>query len=241
MYFSEISFENLKCFSGSQTLSLLDRNGRPAMWNLLLGENGVGKTTILQSLVWMRPVEGAGDYLFLQPALMNEEKNSVLENLVRRDTRNMTIAAGFMGSNPKLRTRYVTTGISAQTDTHGKLKKTDPISNKKKKEPDIHIIAYSANRHAGSLNLSEDEIADPISSIFETETTLYDPEAILLALDYGSSKQNVERVLVWRDKVEQLVADILPDVRQTSDIVVKGPAITGKSDEAALIDDDVPF
>jgi len=43
-----ISLENVRCFSGKQTLDLSDSNGKPAQWTILLGNNGTGKTTVLQ-------------------------------------------------------------------------------------------------------------------------------------------------------------------------------------------------
>ena len=39
-----------------QRLDLTDTNGNPVQWILILGDNGVGKTTLLQCLAWMRPV-----------------------------------------------------------------------------------------------------------------------------------------------------------------------------------------
>src|SRR6266568_9039504 len=56
IYFSSLELENVRCFGERQVLELTDEQGRPARWTLLLGENGVGKTTLLQCLAWMRPV-----------------------------------------------------------------------------------------------------------------------------------------------------------------------------------------
>ncbi len=47
-YFLSLELENVRCFSEKQTLDLSDGNGRPARWTILLGENGTGKTTVLQ-------------------------------------------------------------------------------------------------------------------------------------------------------------------------------------------------
>ncbi len=54
-YFLSLELENVRCFSERQTLDLSDGNGRPARWTILLGENGTGKTTLLQMLVAFRP------------------------------------------------------------------------------------------------------------------------------------------------------------------------------------------
>ncbi len=50
VYFSSVTVENLKCFREPVTLNFCDAQGRPARWTVILGGNGVGKTTILQCL-----------------------------------------------------------------------------------------------------------------------------------------------------------------------------------------------
>ena len=88
IYFSSLELENVRCFGERQVLELTDEQGRPARWTLLLGENGVGKTTLLQCLARMRPVpavtptasESAPDTI--EPALSREE-NAVINSLFR--------------------------------------------------------------------------------------------------------------------------------------------------------------
>lgn len=59
-YFTRLELENIRCFGTKQSLDLSDGNGNPTRWNLILGNNGVGKTTLLEVLAWMRP-EPAND------------------------------------------------------------------------------------------------------------------------------------------------------------------------------------
>jgi energy-coupling factor transporter ATP-binding protein EcfA2 len=54
-YFLSLTLENVRCFAKAQTLRLADAEGRPARWTVLLGENGMGKTTLLQTLVTAAP------------------------------------------------------------------------------------------------------------------------------------------------------------------------------------------
>ncbi len=100
IYFISLELENVRCFGTSQVLDLSNGNGRPAQWTLLLGENGLGKTTLLQCFGWMRPEPADRreinvsqnddetdeplplDKGFLQPAISDEE-NEVLEGLLR--------------------------------------------------------------------------------------------------------------------------------------------------------------
>ena len=82
VYFKSIKLENIRCFGDLQELSLADSTGRPSQWNLILGDNGVGKTTLLQCLAWMRPVSSDKKQERYQPDLYNEE-NQVLNSLIR--------------------------------------------------------------------------------------------------------------------------------------------------------------
>lgn len=49
VYFLSLSVENVRCFAEKQTLDLSDGNGRPAQWTVILGDNGVGKSTLLDT------------------------------------------------------------------------------------------------------------------------------------------------------------------------------------------------
>jgi recombinational DNA repair ATPase RecF len=49
-YFLSLTVENVRCFGPAQTLDLSDGHGRHAPWTIILGENGLGKTTLLTCL-----------------------------------------------------------------------------------------------------------------------------------------------------------------------------------------------
>ena len=56
VYFKSLSLTNVRSFGEMQQLDMTDTDGRPAQWTLILGDNGVGKTTLLQCLASMRPI-----------------------------------------------------------------------------------------------------------------------------------------------------------------------------------------
>src|SRR5215208_6807898 len=56
-YFLSLTVENVRCFGPKQTLDLSNGKGRPAQWTIILGNNGVGKTTLLQSIAALTPSE----------------------------------------------------------------------------------------------------------------------------------------------------------------------------------------
>ena len=90
MYFTKLELENVRSFGGRQCLDLLDAQAKPARWTLILGDNGVGKTTLLQCLTRMRPVfNKAPDEVRgpipnpVEPQLSQEEDNAVLASFAR--------------------------------------------------------------------------------------------------------------------------------------------------------------
>ena len=76
VYFTSLEIENVRCFGNRQELDLTVDGRRPARWTLILGDNGVGKTTLLECLTWMR-LEPSG----FDPALF-DKYNDYLERLL---------------------------------------------------------------------------------------------------------------------------------------------------------------
>jgi energy-coupling factor transporter ATP-binding protein EcfA2 len=60
VYLARLTIENARCFRTRQTLDLTARDGTIAHWTLLIGENGTGKTTLLQSIAALAPTAGMG-------------------------------------------------------------------------------------------------------------------------------------------------------------------------------------
>jgi len=98
VYFTSLELKNVRCFGERQQLDLTDEVGKPARWTLILGENGTGKTTLLQCLAWMSPtsepkrttvpVDEKTDKstpLLVSPIRpgLSAEQNDVLEKLLR--------------------------------------------------------------------------------------------------------------------------------------------------------------
>jgi ABC-type molybdenum transport system ATPase subunit/photorepair protein PhrA len=50
VYFLNLELENVRCFREKTTLDLSDGNGNWKKWTVILGDNGTGKTTLLQIL-----------------------------------------------------------------------------------------------------------------------------------------------------------------------------------------------
>jgi predicted ATPase len=54
VYFLSLELSNVLCFKTPQKIDLTTDNGSPAQWTVILGDNGVGKTTLLRCLAGMK-------------------------------------------------------------------------------------------------------------------------------------------------------------------------------------------
>lgn len=190
VYLNYLNLENVRCFGERQRLRLTDEDGRPARWVLLLGDNGVGKTTLLQCLAWMRPdlaprpdqtaPRPHEKMAAVEPALNSEEENSALNSLIRiaadgGSTVEATLEAEFSvgkslrGSGPdeEKQTDVIVTGISLVGKSgkleDRKLMKNDPPQCPDALLSDIPMFAYGATRRTGTLKLDRQEVGTGLS------------------------------------------------------------------------------
>jgi len=260
IYFSSLGLENVRCFGERRILELTDEEGRLSQWTLLLGDNGVGKTTLLQCLAWMRPVpafkeeDGKSDRKpdTIEPALISEE-NRVLDSLLRTGTDvtlelNATLSIGRrLGAKPNV--QKIETGIRL-VGKNGQLQKSELTTNdfpaglKNLALLDLPIFAYGAARRMGIANLEKREFFDPLASLFSTETELRNAEQTLLDLDYlalAAEKRHSRRYRKRLQKVKELLATILPDVKDAEGIKIFGPQVLGKPEEPSGVKFETPY
>jgi predicted ATPase len=206
-YFLSLTVENYRCFGPAQTLDLSDGEGRPAPWTIILGENGVGKTTLLQCLTKLRLTydqkhslwhfDQSGLDLWLwskQGARIGNcsiTQSIQLGNKLREDT--------LEGEQLSLNFRSQNNGYSSWTT---RLNVGALIS-----------YGYGASRRMGKSNLSEQRSEDTTASLFSDDVDLINAEEWLLQADYAASraKEN-DQAAQRRDQIKEILIDLLPDV-----------------------------
>ena len=209
VYFSSLEIENVRCFGDSQRLNLTAADGRPARWTLILGDNGVGKTTLLQCLAWMRLLpegdsvsskttadNGATNLPFLVKgelySALNFEENSILEGLLRLGSAPHLVLSGELSPG----------GTLSPTSENPKKKSVPPKTVKVRAQLDFdpkrHLVNFSGTNPSIERN-------------FEREF----PEPLVVA--YGANRQRGARNLS-NDDLDDAIASRLSGLTELYDV-----------------------
>ena len=252
IYFKSLELENVRCFAQCQRLDLSDEHGNPVQWVLILGDNGVGKTTLLQCLAWMRPVPsmeivdpeyGVGRELFSTEPALNNEENKTWDSLIRIGTEvtvnlKATLSVGQSlgnggvdSTNETITTEATMRGMNGRLQDSSPRKHGIPSTLQEAALPDLAIFAYGAARRSGTLKVDRGARSDALASLFWASTELYDAEDILLKLDHRAAKPGEQQDIMRLDRVKKILATILPDIEHEENIRILGPAIFSPSSE----------
>ena len=260
MYFLSLELENIRCFGGKQTLDLSNGSGGPAPWTLLLGDNAVGKTTILQCLTWMRTAELPESGIEELPVSTRKmikkkmkalgEKSSIVKPIMDDLEDNTEIEALIRIGND------IDSTITGKYSLNSSFKDHKKISRMENHSVDVGM---SLIRQKGKLEYVF-AIPDCLST-FKTpnlfaysasrhmavqnidKSELRDPVANLFS--DSADLYDAEQVLLdlefralkhknakpLLDKVKKLLVDLLPIVRDAEDIQILGPKGFGSDDE----------
>jgi len=232
MHFRSLCLENVRAFGNSQSLDFFDADGKISRWNLILGENGVGKTTLLQALLVMRPVpasiekSGAAGAPTLSTARISEFENNDIMRFIRKgDSGSTAMTAVLETAEGALLKVGVEIKGSANdlegvefTEDHYALRSDGPL-----------VIRYVAGRHLGNRNLGRVADRDATDSPFSEVIELYDAEEILEKLDHAAKTHDDENDIEVRrfNKLKAVASSILPGLTAV-DIEVRGPRIEGR-------------
>ena len=208
-YFKSLTLKDVRCFGGEQTLDLCNPEGHPAKWTIILGENGVGKTTLLQCLDRMSPY--AWDARLPGTLVGTFPKNGPFQSaheLVRVECEacSMSVEVNFghplaeVGQGALLR---LDLGISV-TGRNMSSSQDAGLSLR------MHCCGYGAARRSGAAKLAAAEKSDSAATLHDESATLVDVEEWLLQLDYAA-KSNAD--LRGRfERVKEILIDLLPDI-----------------------------
>lgn len=251
IYLKSLELNNIRTF-GKVTLDLEKEDGTLPQWTLILGDNGIGKSTLLQCAAWMKPnlpVRLPGKKINTKDIHPNitDEENEVLGRLVQKSKNAGNIKATFIAQKP-LNKNNNPEEISCETSIsirvqNGRLKSLEPgffINNGEVfYEKEAVIYAYSASRKIGKLNIKDVDLEDTIPSFISENTILYDAEEILHTINYatlGSKRNEQKKYNNYLQKIKEALVAILPDFDAVDAIIVSPPKlINGRLQETELM------
>lgn len=228
IYFLSLEIENVRCFGERQVLRLSDSNERPARWTLLVGENGVGKTTLLQCLAWMRPAPyfppGRNAPESIQPWLHDQDPPDMAK-LLRDGASSTTLTAEMVElsalDSGVSQTTHVRTGIKLSASDNA-FADAQLTVNEPEKTVEPFVITYAANRFMGNRNADELCASEPCDLLRKDSTELIDAADVLSQLDYSALKGNV-RSKARLDTMKCALANILPFINDARAIEIMDP------------------
>jgi predicted ATP-binding protein involved in virulence len=227
-YISSLHIGNIRCFNSNNTL-IFAENDDPFLWNVILGNNASGKTTLLQSIS-----------LFLE-VLRNRRLDDAFEiaTYVLDNARNTEVGIlfhvqfceGANSSSPSIRAEHQLNEINADIFS---IRKTplidflnDFISKILNGDYDcLYLVyaAYGSGRRAKRLQQSGS--SDYFGhGLFSDDSPIDSAAEWLLQIDYTAAKDasGHSRAQKYKEIVEAALIDLLPDVSQIRYIAGEAP------------------
>lgn len=209
VYFTSLSVVEVRCFGPEQRLSLADGD-RPAKWTVILGENGVGKTTILQCVWALAPyVEDPRPprYLVSHPRGLTAPTLSLA---LRRSTESRMWIRADIGLGEPLTSGKL--GTLARVSISSDRPSLISLHNQYPAAANVLCCGYGALRRSAEASVEAGVPNHSAASLFSDDATLISGSEWLLRADYAARSTSDERAAMRRDKVRAALIDLLPDV-----------------------------
>lgn len=218
-YVLSLEIENVRCFGPKQTLDLSDGNGRPAQWTIILGENGVGKTTLLQCLVcfdWQSPTattDGESSFPFARVRFTHPKRPA--SQYYGIDPPDL-----HRGNNPLAHARSALRLAIGETLRTAREESQNPaewtlggtFSNEMSLSQFV-CFAYGAARRLIQGSQPGNAVDDPQGTLFSPTASLRNAEEWFLSHDHAAVKnwEGSKQAAHRRDLAKDLLIKIMPD------------------------------
>lgn len=205
VYFLSVEIENYRCFRSKQVLDLSDGKGNWKKWTVILGDNGLGKTSLLQLLAagaTEERIHGSGDIDYGPSTRVLMPLMAGPGNLA--GTINFGLDLYYIKSEARFEKMpgFKFRGIGMEISVHNDARLKELI-----------CFGYGATRKMGINSLTN--LSGPTSeSLFNDDFSLINAEEWLLQLDYAASKDSDIKAFAIkkRDQVKQMLINLLPDI-----------------------------
>lgn len=258
MYIKTLKIKNIRSF-GETYVNFENEDGTLPQWTIILGDNGIGKSTILQGIAWMKPFlplndeENTKDYSddkLIPTPIINDEENEVLLNLVRKVPKSyeegssiealFEAGRGLRKNNDGVENDGCLTRMDIKLDSEGELSVVDPKLqlipeySEAFYNDEVLIYAYSASRRLGNASIDGMDLTDTImiSSFISDTTILLDAQEILHTVNYAaldSEGKEREKYSKFLDDVKKMLVSLMPDFGNVEDVKIMAPKLISRS------------
>ena len=202
MYIRSIELENIRCFE--QIKVEFGSGADPAAWNLILGDNGVGKSTLLRALaLGLSPPDEAS-------ALLKEAGHSWLRHSDRRGIIRVGWGSESVRGEREFQIEIVGDGVVIlSVESHSDNPDALPTESlgewREQRTHKICVCGYGAGRSLfGDRSIGRYTVREAVLNLFEEEGRLQNPELVLHRL---ALLPDVQRIFEWVDRILMLPKD----------------------------------
>jgi predicted ATP-binding protein involved in virulence len=225
VYFLSITLENVRCFSEKQTLDLSDGNGKPAQWTILLGNNGTGKTTVLQAVasvaamtteyrIWSDRKKATGDDVQRNPppfwaSWFKGEESGFFRN-PSSDSVKLDAEFAYGADLTAAAQRFRRAEVHLEAAFYPSMETVE----RRNSPPVVVCFGYGAARRMADRSLPGDSPDTGTETLFSYHADLRNAEDWLLRADYAASKESPQRKRQQErlEQVKELLLAILPEI-----------------------------
>ncbi len=220
-YVLSLTVENIRCFGPKQTLDCSDGEYRPRQWTVILGDNGTGKSTLLQAIVLHERTPNIG----LPAAEMNEPDRLPMLVVYHAATwalpRHVSCRAESLLSWSELtwaRSHRDNGTVAINYPLGWRIEGDRWTQDWRRPEADaLGFAAYGANRSQVNAKDVGESTGAAVRTLMSAQHGLRDCQEWLLLLDYSAkaSKSNIQaRQNQLLGEVQELLLGVLPDVHE---------------------------
>jgi len=240
-YFQSLVISGVKCFRQEVLLSFLRPDGRVAQWTVILGENGVGKTTVLECLAGLSVMPRRDRAKEMRPVVLPLMASTIFSraDLPHRSNRDSGKWAAACTSKVAVGDLLAGAGASASETVgwHWATKKEESDPQK------IHIeigdptvlgglrcYGYGAGRRMATTSRLPyaNSPEDMTRTLTGDDQPLINAEEWLLELDHLAEKEGRSKE-TWAEQqlnsIKELLIKVLPDVNDIRIVVKDGDSI----------------
>ncbi|MDZ4681140.1 MAG: AAA family ATPase [Saprospiraceae bacterium] len=189
-HFTKLTLQNLRSFEKKQTLSFQNKDGQPARWNIIIGDNGVGKTTVLRALalvllfyknsaLWKKQVLPE---VFLRGKEKHPHIGFGVKKIMEIDESSMDYQFDLEVTDTDFLPGIASDFLTISDWVEG-----------------LNVFAYGASRKIGNTQLTSESNSFPAASLFDENALLTNAEEWLVRTEYlalkgGKAKDTLEKI-----------------------------------------------